>query len=240
MTNAPRLLRRPAHHSRIVVSHLTEGVHQVQPPRGDQVLCLGVVLCAKPRHSRLTVHDLAGQHLAIDLERPALFDQHLGLSHGDVVELGKFLHSPSLDKPAIRHDAEPLKMRRPVLSEIDILDVAAFGDGAIQHSVIQAQIFLLQFGLQLARQRPPKDLPRRIDHRKRSGSSDLLRLGKLHQVQRPGLFRPLPGWINQTGKQSSSEDATDLRIYIGSACSQQGGHRLKRDDVAFRQNLGMS
>ena len=63
------------------------------------------------------------------------------------MELGKLLQSSRLDQSPVRHDTKSLKMRRPVLAEVDVLNITAFRHNAIQRAVIDPQIFLIEFRL---------------------------------------------------------------------------------------------
>src|SRR5712692_6132047 len=135
------------HHHRIVVRHFTQGIHDMEPFRRNQLFGLRIVLRSKSRHCRLTVHNLTSQDLAVHFQRAPLLDQRLGLRRRNAMELRELLQSSRLNQLPIRHDAESLEMRGPVLAEVDVLDVSTLRDRAIQCPVVESKILLLKLRL---------------------------------------------------------------------------------------------
>ena len=62
-----------------------------------------------------------------------------------------------------------------------------------------------------------KDHRCHLTERNAARVSQLLRLGKLHQVQRPGLFGSFPGRIDPTGEQATCQNPANLRIHVDPA-----------------------
>ena len=78
-----------------------------------------------------------------------------------------------------------------------------------------------------------KDKRRNFFKRNPPGLSQLFRLGKLHEIQGPGLFRNLSSRIDSTSKQTSRQHPSYLGIHIDPALGQECSHRLQRDLIAL-------
>ncbi len=174
----------------------------------------------------MAVDNLAGQHLSTDLQRPTLLDQRLRLRLGDAVQTGELLEAAGFHQSPVRHDAQPLEMRRPIFAKVDVFDIPALRHRAIQRPVIEAEIFLLQLCLQILRQSSAKDLARSFHQWKRARPGQLLCLGKLHQIKDERLFGKTRARIDQAGKEPPRQNAAHLRIDIGPPLGEQSDHRL--------------
>ena len=205
-----------------------------------QFFGLRILRAVESRHRRLIVDDLAGQHLALHFEHASLLDQGTGPRHADPVKLRKLRKPAGFDQRPVRHDAEPLEMRRPVFAEIDVLDVAPTRDRPIQLAIVQSQVLLVEPRLEIGGQRPIEHASRRLRQRDRGGSGELLCLAHLHQIQQPGLFRLLSFRIDPADKQSLRDQGAFLRIVIEPSFPEDLRHLLQRHVVAFRQHLRVS
>src|SRR5580765_8955479 len=123
------------------------------------------------------------------------------------MELRKFLEPSGLNQPSIRHDTESLEMRGPILAEVDVLDITALCYGTVQCVVIDTEIFLIEFRREFDRQCPVKHHCRHFFERNPSRLRQLFRIGKLHKIQCPSLFRNGSCWIDPTDKQSPRQNS---------------------------------
>src|SRR4029077_7804709 len=137
----------------------------MEPFRRSQLFGLRIVPRSKSRHGRLTIHNLTSQDLAAHFQRASLLDQRLGLRRRNAMELREFLHSSRLNQSPIRHDAESLEMRGPVLAKVNVLDVSALRDCAVQRPVVESKIFLLKLRLEFSRQRMGEHVKRGVENR---------------------------------------------------------------------------
>src|SRR5688572_1945894 len=116
------------------------------------------------------------------------------------MKLRKLLQSSGLDQSSIRHDAEALEMRGPILAEVDVFDISALCHGTIQCTVIDTKVLLIEFRRKFCRQCPVKHHGSDFIERNSPRERQLLCFGKLHEIQRPRLFRNYSRWINPAGK----------------------------------------
>src|SRR5437899_9483726 len=155
------------------------------------------------------------------------------------MELRELLQSSRLNQSPIRHDAESLEMRGPVLAEIDVLDVSAFRDGAIQCPVVESKILLLKLLSQIIRQCTNEYLCCSVLQRNRARPGHLFSFSKLHQVQDIRLLGNRTSLIDAAGKQTFRQYSTLLGIDVDASLAQQQSHGIERDTTALSQDLRM-
>src|SRR5579885_3271754 len=97
----------------------------MKPSRRDEILGFPILRSIETRHCRLSVYNLAGEHLAVHFQDAALFPQRACLSGRNAMQSRKLFEAAGWNKLSIRHDAEALEVGGPILSKVDVLEISS-------------------------------------------------------------------------------------------------------------------